>query len=313
MCGIVGIYLKNAKLNPSLGKLFEPMLVQMTQRGPDSAGFAVYRDQLSQGQTKILLQHPDPDYDWASIERDLSAHVGSVHDAERIHNHYKILLSCDSSAVREYFQINYQDIAVVSIGRGIEIYKEVGTPAEVAQHFGLSSMSGTHAIGHTRMATESAVTTAGSHPFSTGDDICLVHNGSLSNHNRLREKLKTLGAQFFTENDTEVAANYFATKLAFGASLEQSLNDALVDLDGFYTFAIGSADGFAVLRDPIACKPAVMAETDDWVAIASEYRSLAELPDIDHAKLWEPEPGVPYIWESLGYHRNSKIAEPATA
>ena len=297
MCGIVGLYLKNRELNSSLGSLFSPMLIQMTQRGPDSAGFAMYRDELPAGQIKVVLQHPDVSFDWTSLGEKLGASLGTVHNAEKIHNHFKIELSSNGNDVREYFEHSINGVAVVSIGRAIEIYKEVGTPEQVSNYFDLTRMHGTHAIGHTRMATESAVTTAGSHPFSTGDDICLVHNGSLSNHNRLRDKLKTYGARFYTENDTEVAANYFATKLAFGATLEQSLRDALVDLDGFYTFAIGTANGFAVLRDPIACKPAVMAETDDWVAIASEYRSLADLPKIDAAKLWEPEPGVPYIWE----------------
>ena len=298
MCGIVGLYLKNPTLNASLGQLFAPMLVQMTQRGPDSAGFAVYRNHLPEKKIKVVLQHPDPGFNWQGISEQLSTSVGHIEEATQIHNHYRIVLSGNSDRVREFFD-QHSDVAVVSIGQAIEIYKEVGTPQAVSDCFALSEMAGSHAIGHTRMATESAVTTAGSHPFSTGDDICLVHNGSLSNHNRLREKLKTYGARFFTENDTEVAANYFATKLAFGASLEESLISAMTDLDGFFTFAIGTANGFAVLRDPIACKPAVMAETDDWVALASEFRSLAELPDVDHAKLWEPEPGVPYIWETV--------------
>ena len=298
MCGIVGLYLKNPALNNSLGELFEPMLIQMTQRGPDSAGFAVYRDQLEVAKIKVVLQHPDPGFDWSELKNDITAALGPLESANQIHNHYKFIVNSTGDAVREFFDNHKCGIAVVSIGHSIEIYKEVGTPAEVANYFGLREMSGTHAIGHTRMATESAVTTAGSHPFSTGDDVCLVHNGSLSNHNRLREKLKVLGARFFTENDTEVAANYFATKLACGESLENSLTDALNDLDGFYTFAIGTANGFAVLRDPIACKPAVMAETDNWVALASEYRSLADLPGIESANLWEPEPGVPYLWET---------------
>jgi amidophosphoribosyltransferase len=157
-------------------------------------------------------------------------------------------------------------------------------------------MAGSHAIGHTRMATESAVTTAGSHPFSTGMDLCLVHNGSLSNHNRLRANLERDGIEFRTENDTEVAAGYLTWRLRQGLSLEEALRAGLKDLDGFYTFAIGTAEGFAVLRDPIACKPAVMAETDDYVAMASEYRSLAGLPGIESARLWEPEPGVVYSW-----------------
>ncbi|MGR8948597.1 MAG: class II glutamine amidotransferase [Gammaproteobacteria bacterium] len=309
MCGIVGLYLKNPKLNASLGKLFEPMLIQMTQRGPDSAGFAIYREQLGADKIKVVLQHTDADFDWRKVNADIASALGTIESAQQVHNHYRIVLANTGDAVREFFDHYGRDIAIVSIGRAIEIYKEVGTPAEVAAYFGLQAMHGSHAIGHTRMATESAVTTAGSHPFSTGDDICLVHNGSLSNHNRLREKLKMLGARFFTENDTEVAANYFATKLACGDSLEKSLEDALLDLDGFYTFAIGTADGFAVLRDPIACKPAVMAETEDWVALASEYRSLADLPGIGSAELWEPEPGVPYIWESA-QSNNAEKASP---
>ena len=166
----------------------------------------------------------------------------------------------------------------MSAGRVIEIYKEVGRPEEFAEQFALADFQGTHGLGHTRMATESRVTTEGSHPFSTGHDLCLVHNGSLSNHNRLRERLRREGIEFQTENDTEVAAGYLTWRLREGASLEQALEGCLDDLDGFYTFLVGTADGFAVLRDPIACKPAVLAETDDWVAMASEYRAIAVLP-----------------------------------
>ena len=146
------------------------------------------------------------------------------------------------------------------------------------------------------MATESRVTTAGSHPFSTGLDLCLVHNGSLSNHNRLRRTLQREGMVFRTENDSEVAAGYLTWRLREGASLEQALEGCLDDLDGFYTFAVGTADGFAVLRDPIACKPAVMAETDEWVAMASEYRAIAVLPGAEDAVTWEPAPGHVYSW-----------------
>jgi amidophosphoribosyltransferase len=146
------------------------------------------------------------------------------------------------------------------------------------------------------MATESAVTVAGSHPFSTGQDTCLVHNGSLSNHNRLRETLKRHGEHFQTDNDTEVAAAYLAWRTREGDNLRQALERSLCDLDGFYTFVVGTRDGFAVLRDPIACKPAVMAETPDWVAFGTEFRALAELPGIDHARIWEPQPATVYAW-----------------
>jgi glutamate synthase domain-containing protein 1 len=158
-------------------------------------------------------------------------------------------------------------------------------------------MAGTHAIGHTRMATESAVTTAGAHPFTTGPDQCLVHNGSLSNHCSVRRELARHGLAFQTDNDSEVAAGYLTWKLHDGWSLAQALESSLDTLDGFYTFVVGTESGFGVLRDPIACKPAVMAETDRWVAFGSEYRALVDLPGIDTAKIWEPEPAKVYQWE----------------
>jgi amidophosphoribosyltransferase len=188
------------------------------------------------------------------------------------------------------------EVTVLSQGRSIEIFKGVGDPGAVAARLGLAARSGSHAIGHTRMATESAVTVAGSHPFSTGQDTCLVHNGSLSNHNRLRETLKRHGEHFQTDNDTEVAAAYLAWRTREGDNLRQALERSLGDLDGFYTFVVGTRDGFAVLRDPIACKPAVMAETPDWVAFGTEFRALAELPGIDHARIWEPQPATVYAW-----------------
>jgi glutamate synthase domain-containing protein 1 len=146
------------------------------------------------------------------------------------------------------------------------------------------------------MATESAITTDGSHPSSTGEDECLVHNGSLSNHNNLRRKLKKDGINFNSENDTEVAAGYISNNLSNKKTLKETLKKGLNDLDGFYTFITGTRKGFAVLRDEIACKPAVIAETDDYVAIASEFQAMAHLPNVNSAKIFEPEPGVVYSW-----------------
>ena len=189
------------------------------------------------------------------------------------------------------------ELTIVGGGRRMEIFKEVGRPDHVARQFGLHTLTGTHAIGHTRMATESAVTTNGAHPFTTGADQCLVHNGSLSNHNGLRRDLIRDGFSFQTDNDTEVAAAYMSWKMREGASLDQALSSSLVALDGFYTFVVGTETGFGVLRDPIACKPAVMAETDSWVAFGTEYRALVDLPGIDTANVWEPAPAKTYLWE----------------
>jgi glutamate synthase domain-containing protein 1 len=188
-------------------------------------------------------------------------------------------------------------LAITGAGERIEIYKEVGLPKAVAKRFDLAGMAGTHGVGHTRMATESAVTTAGAHPFSTGSDQCLVHNGSLSNHRSLRRILEPAGMTFTSDNDSEVAAAYLSVKLRDGATLTQALEAGLKDLDGFFTFVVGTKDGFAVLRDPVSCKPAVMAETDRYVAFGSEYRALVDLPGIESARVFEPEPARVYAWE----------------
>ena len=208
-----------------------------------------------------------------------------------------IVVEADAAEAQAWLHERYPELRVMSAGEAIEIYKEAGPPREFVERFELAAMDGSHALGHTRMATESRVTTEHSHPFSTGLDLCLVHNGSLSNHNRLRERLRAEGIEFQTDNDSEVAAGYLTWRLREGASLEQALEGCLEDLDGFYTFAVGTIDGFAVLRDPIACKPAVMAETDDWVAMASEYRAIAVLPGAETRATWEPEPGRVYSWE----------------
>jgi amidophosphoribosyltransferase len=208
-----------------------------------------------------------------------------------------LTVGAEAAEAEGWIRSSRPDLRVMSAGEVIEIYKETGLPEEFAAAFALEDFQGTHALGHTRMATESRVTTEGSHPFSTGFDLCLVHNGSLSNHNRLRETLRREGIEFQTENDTEVAAGYLAWRLREGATLEQALEGCLGDLDGFYTFAVGTAHGFAVLRDPIACKPAVLAETDDWVAMSSEWRAISVLPGAVDARAWEPEPAVVYVWE----------------
>lgn len=297
MCGIVGLYLKSPQLQSSLGEMFAPMLVEMTNRGPDSAGFAVYRDAVGGDQIKLTLAHDEEEFDWVGLARAVETDLGCAVTLKVIGNHAVLIATADEARLRSYLAGQFLDVNLVGAGRIVEIFKDTGLPVDVVRRFDLAHVSGTHAIGHTRMATESAVTTAGSHPFSTGDDLCLVHNGSLSNHNRLRENLIREGFSFRTENDTEVAAAYFTWRMRQGESLDQALNSAIRDLDGFYTFCIGTANGFAVLRDPIACKHAVLAETKDWVAMATEFRAIAHLPGSGRARIWEPEPRTIYSWE----------------
>ncbi|MBA3402731.1 MAG: glutamine amidotransferase family protein [Actinobacteria bacterium] len=297
MCGIVGLFAKSPKIEERLGVHLAAMLSQMNDRGPDSAGVAVYRDPAPSGSSKLTIFSADPREDWSVLADELGREFGSRSEPGVRASHAVFVVETDAADAEAWVRANRPDLRVMSAGSVIEIYKETGLPREFAEEFRLTDFQGTHALGHTRMATESRVTTEGSHPFSTGLNLCLVHNGSLSNHNRLRENLRREEIGFQTENDTEVAAGYLAWRMREGATLEQALEGCLSDLDGFYTFAVGTADGFAVLRDPIACKPAVLAETDEWVAMGSEWRAISVLPGSADARMWEPEPGVVYVWE----------------
>jgi glutamate synthase domain-containing protein 1 len=295
MCGIVGLFLKDPALEPQLGSLTETMLATLSDRGPDSAGFAVYGEGRS-GETKLTLRGPS-----AAAMADIAEHIRrafSEVQVELFDTHAVVSIADQSVApFEEWLTRHAPAVDIVGRGKRMALFKEVGLPEKVAERFGLGAMKGTHAIGHTRMATESAVTTDGAHPYSTGKDQCLVHNGSLSNHNNLRRILKREGLTFETENDTEVAAGYLTWRMREGLSLGDALKVGLQDLDGFYTFVVGTENGFGVLRDGIACKPAIMAETDRYVAFGSEYRALAGLPGIENARVWEPEPATVYFWE----------------
>lgn len=295
MCGIVGLFLKTQALEPDLGRLTALMLHEMRDRGPDSAGFAVYTAPAAH--TKITVMSSVAAADWSALADRVGHALGQAVEARPVADHAILETEAEGAAVRRWLLDNEPSLTVLSTGHGIELFKGVGDPDAIAERFGLAGRSGTHAIAHTRMATESAVTIAGSHPFSTGEDTCLVHNGSLSNHNWLRLDLERAGERFQTENDSEVAAAYLAARVREGMELEAALKAALRDLDGFYTFCIGTSDGFAVLRDPIACKPAVIAETDEWVAMSSEFRAIARLPGVGHAEIWEPEPAIVYSWD----------------
>ena len=293
MCGIVGPFLKEPGLEPRLGHHLADMLGVMSDRGPDSAGFAVY-GAADPGRVKLTVRGDALD----SVAEAMAAALGAAVDAT-LHDSHCVLKvpAAAADSARAWLAAARPDLAVNGAGRRIELYKEVGHPETVARRFGLAAMAGTHGVGHTRMATESAVTTAGAHPFSTGPDQCLVHNGSLSNHRSVRRRLEHAGIALSTDNDSEVAAGYLSWRMGEGATLAEALEAGLADLDGFFTFVVGTENGFAVLRDPIACKPAVMAETDEFVAFASEYRALACLPGISSAHMFEPEPARVYAWE----------------
>jgi methylamine---glutamate N-methyltransferase subunit A len=296
MCGIAALFAKTQDVELALGAHLSVMLEQLADRGPDSSGVAFYCKPLAAGSTKLSLLSPVGPIEWSAVAARLEAAFGSSEVLIDHVDHAVVQVDALGDDVRAWLSEHAPGISVLSSGQAIELHKRVGAPGDLIAGCGLAGISATHALGHTRMATESNVTTAGSHPFSTGEDLCLVHNGSLSNHNALRRTLRRHGVRFQTENDSEVAAGYLMWRLRSGDTLEQALTAALDDIDGFYTFAVGTRDGFAVLRDPIACKPAILAETDEWVAMGSEYRALAVLPAAETATVWEPAPGRVYSW-----------------
>ena len=297
MCGIVGLLVKNPALQSQLGELMVPMMIGMTERGPDSAGLAVFTQAVGEGQYKLSLYAGDHEVDWHALLRELRGALDGEHTVKVQVNHAVLTTNASPDALEQWIEAHAPQLAVLSVGKSIDLYKDVGAPADVARRYDFSHLRGTHLVGHTRMATESAVTPAHAHPFTAGHDFCLVHNGSLSNPHLVRRQLEPLGIEFETDNDTEAACRYFEWRLREGDDLQAAVRRGFEELDGFYTFLMGTQDELALVRDAFACKPAIVAETDDYVAIASEFRSLAHLPGVRAAKLFEPKPQEVYSWK----------------
>ncbi|MBU3693522.1 MAG: amidophosphoribosyltransferase [Rhodocyclaceae bacterium] len=302
MCGIVGLLVKTPALRQQLGELMVPMLIGMTERGPDSAGLAVFADPLPGTARKLSLYsgltEDGADFNWHGLTHALKEHLSVDSQIEVKHNHAVLTFDVSPDLVKQWLHENHPRLHVLSTGQTIDLYKDIGTPAQVAQRYDFASLTGSHLVGHTRMATESAVTPDRAHPFTAGEDFCLVHNGSLSNPNSLRRMLEPRGIHFDTDNDTEAACRFLEWRLREGDDLETALQKGFEELDGFFTFLMGTPDKLALIRDPFACKPAVVAETDDYVAIASEFRSLAHLPGVKHATVFEPAPEEMYVWNA---------------
>lgn len=300
MCGIVGLLVKKPELKQHLGELMVPMLIGMTERGPDSAGLAVFTDALAQNERKISLYsgltEEGANFNWHGLAADLNKHVGTICKIDIANNHAVLTFEGDPAPVKHWISENHPKIFVLSTGRSIDLYKDIGLPAAIADRYDFQNLKGSLVVAHTRMATESAVTPERAHPFTAGEDFCLVHNGSLSNPNYIRRKLLPKGIKFETDNDTEAACRFLEWRLSSGDTLPEALSAAFKELDGFYTFLMGSTNSMALVRDSFACKPAVVAESDDYVAIASEFRSLAHLPNIANAKVFEPAPEEMYVW-----------------
>jgi methylamine---glutamate N-methyltransferase subunit A len=297
VCGIVGIRLRNPDLQPILGELVVPMLDVLASRGPDSTGVAIYASDAPEGAVKYSLCAPEPGYDWAGYLAAVEAAAGGPAELRGRGRDAVIVLRLQPAKVRQLLADIDPAVRLFGYGATIEVYKDVGPAAEVCERYGVPGMAGYQAIGHTRMATESAVTIEHSHPFAVAPDLALVHNGSFSNHASIRRDLRAKGVQFDTDNDSEVAARYIGLQLAAGADLNDALRGVLKEFDGFFTLLVASGESFAVVRDSFACKPMVVAQTADYVAVASEYVALADLPGVEKAQVFEPMPEEIYTWE----------------
>jgi glutamate synthase domain-containing protein 1 len=296
MCGIVGLHLKNPGLAPRLGGLLTEMLEAMTTRGPDSAGIAVYAERGREQDLRYSLRS-DESIDWDLLAKRVAAETGSDVRAEPLGTDSVIFGSpaAETSFLAAVRRLAPQ-VSVPGYGRSMVVVKDVGAPAAICARYGIPGWGGYQGIGHTRMATESAVTTAHSHPFAPAADLALVHNGSFSNYATIRRRLARDGIRCDTDNDSEVAARLIAARMAEGADLEGGLRTVLKEMDGFFTLLVTTRTQFAVVRDSFACKPAVIAETDDYVAMASEYHALAGLPGITDARVFEPMPEEIHVW-----------------
>jgi len=303
MCGVIGLLIKDRDLEAHLGRMLVSMIAALAERGPDSSGIAVYSE-ASEDDPSALRALPtlgislgsdeavewDDVAEWASANFDRS--VTQVLDSgARID-----LPETMADALVASIDVTWPAVRVLGTGRVMTVVKDTGWPVDICRRHRIASWAGHMAIAHTRMATESAVTVLHSHPFVPGPDLCVVHNGSFSNHASVRRHLQAEGVRFETDNDSEVAARLLARRLAAGDELDEASRWVMKEMDGFFTLVVGTSTGMSVVRDAFACKPAVVAETGSYVAVASEYRALAELPDIGEARVFEPQPAEVYTW-----------------
>jgi amidophosphoribosyltransferase len=287
---------KKEELRQSLGELVLPMFDCMAERGPDSAGLAVFAAAVEPPLRRFSLFSERHGYDWSGLAGSLETDLGCRADIVTRDNHAEVVAPLEVDRLRQWLKQRGNGVRVLSVGYSIEVFKDVGRPDEVARRYEFSALRGTHCVGHTRMATESQVSPAHAHPFTAGEDFCLVHNGSLSNPYSLRRLLEEENLEFETDNDSEAACRFLQWRMRKGDTIEQALGSAFEKIDGFYTFLIGTANQMVLVRDPFACKPAVVAETDQYVAISSEFRSLAHLPGVAEANIFEPLPEQIYVW-----------------
>ncbi|HWE67224.1 MAG TPA: hypothetical protein VG298_11340 [Acidimicrobiales bacterium] len=304
MCGVVGLLIRDPSLQSALGSMLVPMIEALDERGPDSSGIALYADHEAGAVGSDGPAHPikislgsDEALDWGAIGVTLVEQFGASLDPQPFGAGLVVQVSPPAEDdLKRAVAATWPEVRVLATGLNLKVLKDTGRPTETCARYGVAGWAGYLAVAHTRMATESAVTVLHSHPFVPMRDLCVVHNGSFSNYASIRRYLMAHGVQFDSDNDSEVAARYLARRLGAGDGLEEATRWVMKEMDGFFTLVISTANEMSVVRDAFACKPAVVAETAGYVAVASEYRALAELPGIADAAIFEPQPEEVYTW-----------------
>ena len=304
MCGIAGIIYRHPQLYKQLGSDLLKLIQPLESRGPDSCGVGLYGNRVASEQLKFLMI-AESEVEWSSVRQRLHRLADVVKFESVGAGRCMTLQSKDDAGhiftnledLKAELATSFPQIHLMSVGQMLEIYKEVGAAENLFQKYDLKSFAGSHGIGHTRMATESVVDTYHSHPFTSAPDLCIVHNGQLSNYYKLRFALERQGVVFATHNDSEAIAHYIRYQLLQGKTLEEALNCLLADVDGTYTFLVATSDKIGLVRDKFAAKPAVIYESANMVAISSEYHCLLSLPSFDPAAtIYEPDAGEVKVW-----------------
>ena len=286
MCGLVGIFHKGEATEGVVGDVLVPMCQDLYRRGPDSTGFAVYRH-ATNGTLVVRVDLDRPDLqNAAELTVIATEQLVLVKEWKLIGRSVRLEVDTDGDGkLADWIEERIEGARVFSIGKAMEIIKDVGSANEVDRRYGVRQMLGTHGIGHTRMATESRVDIAHSHPFWARPfpDIAVVHNGTITNYHQLRRRLEMKGHRFSTGNDSEVIAVFVADKLQQGESLEDALKASVSDLDGTFAYLISTDRGIGLARDQFATKPLLYAENDELVVLSSEeiaIRSVFADPDL---------------------------------
>src|SRR5258706_8658830 len=300
MCGIVGYLDKTGKDSGKLGPTLLQMLTALGRRGPDSAGVALYSPRADEAHVLRVKLGNDGDYAKraAEVVRQVGA-IAAVQDQAQDDEYLRLIVGYEGDPKQLQDQVEglHPDVEVISYGAALDIVKQVGSPRALDRRFHLESGRGTHAIAHTRLSTESRVDLSHSQPFwAHGSlDLATVHNGHITNYHKLRRLYEQRGVRFYTENDSEIIGIYLGEMMASGLSLEAAMRSSVKFFDGSFSYLAATADEMGFAKDPFSLKPLIVAESDQFVAIATEEVALYAAAG-DTVPTWEPPGGSVKVW-----------------